>query len=324
VKYPPMNFTRICILFLSAALALAGCKSKPEKQNEQDAAEKTRDTSAIPEFIAQFPEPSNDRFNSKVIDVSSFEALYKNLGSNRTIRLTNDITLPEEWADRSNVNLELHFGLIVRGLSNLKILGGGEKPSKIIQPNRLYKVMEMYKCENVVFENIEAGHEPEKGSCNASVLVFNECKDIFIRNSILYGSGYEGITSYKSTNLNCRGTTIKECSFQILSLSQSENVRFLECTFTDNGEPHGAGKIYLAGTDRLLFDKCTFSNNAAYTGEVTEDPFFKMEDCLDVYLNECTFSNNKARYLVLRAKDLHLVNVKFENNTWEKAEEKAI
>jgi hypothetical protein len=303
-------------LLLAIAILAAACKSKPKTEGKTQQPAENPD-SEVPAFIAQFPEPANENFNGKVIDVSTFQALYNNLGSNRTIRLMADITIPDEWKENSNLNLELRFGLIVRGLSNLKITSGGQKPYRLIQPNRTFKVMELYKCENVVFDNIIASHEPEKGTCSASVLVFNECSDVFIYNSVLYGSGYEGITAYKTKNLNCRQTTIRECSFRILSLSSSENVRFLSCTFTENAKPNGAGKFYLYGTDRILFDKCVFSNNEAYVGDMTQEPFFKIEDCLDVYARDCGFSNNKARFLVMRDKDIKLVNCKSEGNGWD-------
>lgn len=283
-----------------------------------------KDSSAVPAFIAKIPDPPNDRYNAKTIDVGSFAALYTHLGSNRTLRLTGDIIIPEAWPDKSNVNLELNRGFTVRGLSNLKIVSAPGKKARIIQPNRVFKVAEFYKCENVHFDNIIAGHEPEKGTCAASVFIFTECTDIFIDNSTLYGSGYEGITAFKTTNLNCRKTTIRECSFRIMSISQSENIRFAGCTFTENNEPEGSGKLYLAGTERLLFDRCVFSHNAAYSGEPGEEPFFKIQECMDVYVNECTFANNKAKYFVLNEKDIHLIDPKNENNTWDNPEPAAL
>jgi hypothetical protein len=305
------------IIFISLISAgILSCKSKTENTSS-DSESRDTDSAQVSVFPNEIPAPPNEKFNTKTIDVSNFEGLYNNLGSNRTLRLTADIIIPSSRKNNSNVNVEVKFGVEVRGISNLKIIGAGPKPARLIQPDPIRKVMHLYKCENIVFENIEAGHEPEKGSCAASVLAFDECHDIFINSSILYGSGYEGITAYKVQNLNCKSTLIKGCSFRILSLSQSSDVRFYGCFFEKNAEPNGAGRLYLVSNDRVVFHDCTFRDNSAYIKEANEEAFFRLQDCTDVYAWNCSFANNKAKYFVTPGQELKERNNKSKNNTWD-------
>ncbi len=231
--------------------------------------------------------------------------------------LKNDIIFSDKVKGGKNINAELSFGLRITGISNLKIVSDKDKLYTLIQPNPAYKVLAFYGCENIHIQNVKAGHEPKKGSCSASVISIDKSQNFFITDSDLYGSGYEGITAYEVTGLYVKNTKIHECSFSMMTLSLSENLYFMDCSFVDNNEPSGAGKFYFAKSENIIFENGEIARNARFIGQPTQDAMFELDDCGDIILNNLHIHDNSAGRFSTDDKMLKINNVKFENNTWD-------
>jgi hypothetical protein len=78
-----------------------------------------------------------------------------------------------------------------------------------------------------------AGHGPEKGGCTGGVLNFSDSKNISVKNSVLFGSGTEGITAEKVKNLNCNNTIIRGCTYSIMRLNNCTKIKFNNCEFSE-------------------------------------------------------------------------------------------
>ena len=266
--------------------------------------------------------PLNEDYSKQVIEVGNFAELYKNIGPNRTLKLKagKEFIIPAKApSEEINVYVKFERGITITGVENMKILGDGKEQVKITQPDPANCVFILNKCSNFIFDNINAGHYPKKGGCAAAVIATNNSKGLFINNSILYGSGYEGINAYNAEIISCQNTTIKECSTEIMALVNSKGIKFYECRFTNNTKPNGAGKIYVSGCQNVFYTKCGFTDNAAYIDKPTLDALFNTERITgSIMLKDCEIKNNKASGLGSHKDDLKLIDCKEEGNSWQK------
>jgi hypothetical protein len=134
-------------------------------------------------------------------------------------------------------------------------------------------------------ENIDAGHGPEKGDCTGGVLNFSNSYNININNSVLFGSGIEGITAEKVNNLKCSKTIIRGCSYGIMTLNNCSDIEFNDCEFSDNKE---FDLINLADCIDVTFTKCKISENKS------QDATLKITNCLNIIFSKCIIENNQG------------------------------
>ena len=86
------------------------------------------------------------------------------------------------------------MSLVLNDLNNLSIEAEqGAKVNLLIDPRYAY-VLSFKNCNNVNISGIIAGHYPDKGDCTGGVFKFEDCKDIQINDSALFGCGTEGLT----------------------------------------------------------------------------------------------------------------------------------
>ncbi|MBF0962156.1 MAG: right-handed parallel beta-helix repeat-containing protein, partial [Alloprevotella tannerae] len=85
-------------------------------------------------------------------------------------------------------------------------------------------------CKEIKLVNFTAGHTDE-GYCNGGVLEFKQCQDIEIDRCDLFGCGIEGITAVGTTNLVCKKSIIRDCSYSIMELRKCLNMTFEDCDF---------------------------------------------------------------------------------------------
>ncbi|MDQ3072890.1 MAG: right-handed parallel beta-helix repeat-containing protein, partial [Bacteroidota bacterium] len=309
------------LIFMSILfLAFTACDSGTGNDNEQVHKETAVDSVAHYDKVVS---PPNELYKDTTIAINTFAELYRHIGSNRTLIIkAKEISMNSMEKLSGNVHIELDptMGMMVRGVSNMRIMGDEGTIASLVQPNPGSRVIYFAKCDNILFENIKAGHAPEKGYCAATVLQFDECKNIFVSKSQLYGSGYEGITVFRCRNVYCSDTKIYGCSFRILSLTQSQDVKFMNCRFVDNNEPLGSGSFYLSGNESVIFNGGEIANNARYMKNPNDEPFFNIEDCDDIVIKGTYIHHNTAKKFSSTTDDIKLVEVKMENNTWQQDE----
>ena len=150
----------------------------------------------------------------------------------------------EESMDYTNVKTQgmkfattVHDGeeLYISSMNNLTIIGEGENRPKIVVEPRYAYIFNFSNCVNLTLRHLEIGHTLE-GYCMGGVLNFECCENIKIDDCDLYGCGTEGITTFRTNNLRCARTMIRDCSYSIMTLKGSENINFIDCIFANNKE----------------------------------------------------------------------------------------
>ena len=221
------------------------------------------------------------------ITVSSIDELFEAIASNKVILMAEgnyDISKLDDDKKTNSVKMQLledgiNRQFVITGVSNLKIIGIGKKPSKIYTPNPNVTVITFRNCKNVVVDNIDAGHKAEKGSCEANVIDILEGENITIKNSILYGSGYRGILANGVKKLKLIRTTITDCSYRIFELNNCMNATMDSCIFTKT-----AGGVILNNVLGLTISNSEFSENV--------NPTISGDLAYYTYLIEITASTN--------------------------------
>jgi TolB-like protein len=195
---------------------------------------------------------------------------------------------------------------VVRSLSNLHIIGMGEV--RIVIDPAYGWVMEFKTCTGISFDNITLGHT-EPGYCVGGVLRFSVCDTIDIENCTLYGSGTVGIGLEKVNNVVFNNSIIKECTYGLMDMIDSGNIRFTNSHFTDTGE---FTLIELSGNTRdVSFQSCDFVNNHGQTF-ISVSP-----ECNAIELNGCLFKNNRAERFVNNKTLITIKECQFYDNHFQ-------
>ena len=213
----------------------------------------------------------------------------------------------------NNPNIEFrqaHDGqeLVIKNVENLEIVGKNiNKLTEIITKPEYGFVMVFENCKNISLSNLNLGHGPERGHCTGGVLKFENCENIKIKNSILYGSGTTGIEASKTTNLFCDKININTCTYNILVISECNDVLFSNSTFSNNEQ---FDLINIGLTINIKFDNCIFENN------FSSDNLFNIsnnqQSPIDIFNSKII--NNKIKNLSNKLRLLNLKQTKIENN----------
>lgn len=258
---------------------------------------------------------------NKLIIVDNADQFVDAIGSDRTIQLQGStIFLSNVMSSERGTNYrfdEEYDGheLVIFGVKNLKIVGLGPKPVKIITKPVYGDVIAFDNCENVTIENVDAGHGPEKGGCTGGVFNLKNCKNVAINNSILYGSGMEGITAEAVTNLKCNNTIIRGCTYSIMSLNNCKKFEFNNCEFTDNKE---FDLVNISNCNGVKFVSCDFSNNSTGIEEYSDFSLFNVTKSTSVLLKDCRVESNQTVFFCKKANTIEMSNTKLENNSFTK------
>lgn len=259
--------------------------------------------------------------HQQVLVVDNAEEFVAALGSDRTIRLKGStIYLSDLSPDKSGPHFRMSkeydgYELVIFGVNNLKIVGMGKKPVKIITRPVYGDVLVFVNATNLTLENIEAGHGPEKGQCTGGVLNFAQCKNVTIQKSVLYGSGMEGITAEDVTNLACQNTVIKECTYSVMTLKNCNEFSFNRCRFVDNQE---FDLFNLDGCINVLFEDCDIAENRTGLSQHADYALFDVKKSMSVVLKNCRVRQNQSVYFCKQANSIELTNTKLDNNTFKK------
>lgn len=267
-------------------------------------------------------------YGQKIISVTTIDEFFDAVAPNVTIELAEgnyDISKLNPEKKSNNVKLEqaqeydpinweptgaYANQLIIIGVSNLKIIGKGAKPSKIYTPSSAVTVLTFKNCKNITINNIDAGHKAKKGDCSANVIDIIDCETFSIKNSILYGSGYEGIRAMNVKKLFVTGTTITDCSYMLLDLVNCMNTSIDSCTFTKT-----TGGINIMGCLNLTISNSEISDN---TNESSYESFlFDISRSTNIKIVKLKIEHNKASYLARSSQTLIIdENTEFNENSF--------
>lgn len=253
---------------------------------------------------------------SKIVTVSSSKELAQNIAPNTKIILkSGDYNLLEpKVLDNKYIEYKQVFDgyeLVIKDVNNLTIAADqGAKVNLLIDPRYAY-VMSFTNSNNINISGIVAGHYPNKGSCTGGVFKFENCKDIQIDNSDLFGCGTEGLTLDNVDKLQFTNSTIRDCSYGIMTMNNSTKISFENSTFKNNQEFDLINVMHSDAT----FKKCTITNNKILSDYSSN--LFNLDIYSKVSVSDSTIENNGAKKLTNEKDNTTFKNVTFKGNDFD-------
>ncbi len=296
-----MKIMKLQWLFVFIPLALASCNNS--KTGNLLGGGAPFDSTQLDKM----PLPDESKFVQVVKDVDSFWDFYHNIGSHRTLQIRVEFLFPMEVDTPKNPFVEYNVGgqMVIKGVSDLKIIGVGNKPVKITQPNSKRELLSFVDCNNIEIENVEA----DGGDV---IYSFANCHNVFINKSIIHGAEKDGILAEGCTNMNFKKVQITDCQGMTFELNKSSKMRFFDCNFNNNNQ------FDFIGSNYVIFNKTTISDYKAFHTEPLDTALFNMNTTDSVFVKGCTIKDNFASKLTTSPANLILINNISEGNNWDK------
>jgi hypothetical protein len=185
----------------------------------------------------------------------------------------------------------------------VKIIGLGEQPVRILTANPDVVVMAFVNADDLILENLELGHAgPEKASCLGNVLQLKYCRNVGLEKCILFGSGAVGLDCDKSKKVVLRNSSIRDCTWGIAWINESESVEFQDCTFESNACRYQGFNI--SDTRDVRFTGCTMAQNCV--GETRGRSLFYFQNGTAV-LDNCQLKTNGGNQLTQSPESLSVL-----------------
>lgn len=169
-------------------------------------------------------------WSQETIDVSNEVELAEAIGSNRVINLAPgvyDLNALVERAGRGEaVGSEAHVqyvsmwgqpAFVITDVENMQ-LNGPVQPGEtahLLMNDATMNVIWFVRAQNVVIENVLAGHGTEVGACSGNVFSVSDSTGFTVRHSELYGSGSTGI-QMNDSEITLESVEIHDCSSLLL------------------------------------------------------------------------------------------------------------
>ena len=285
----------IWIVCMGCIALCVGCENRTSENSSADIIEMTSGTWALTQGAA-----------AKIIRVSTPQEFIANIGPNRTLELEPGEYVLSDVKDRKMnfVRWDPNFDgktLTIRNVVNLKIIGTGDKPARLIVHPRYVFVLNFENCKNIEMENLVFGHSPDKGYCDSGVIGAVNCENISIRKCDLFGCGTEGLTLTNVRSFSFEDSIIRDCSYGIMTVSNCANLSFTGSQFIRNGKFYG---ISLSDSKGIVFNDCIFSKNKI------RGTLFSVTSCLDIVVKGGSISDNKVKGLTNNTKAVTFKSVK--------------
>jgi polygalacturonase len=121
----------------------------------------------------------------------------------------------------------------------------------------------------------------------------------------MYGSGTEGLTLTNVSDIKVTNSRIYECTYSIMTVANSKNIAFENCTFDNNKE---YDLIDVSNTRNMSFADCKFKDNEGRR-------LFAVRADAKVSVSRSVFSGNKTSQAPIIGSD----NVSFNDCDFDKA-----
>ena len=160
------------------------------------------------------------------------------------------------WREDGETNAEL----VISGVNGLTLQGEGIDQTEIAAVPRYANVIRFQGCRDLTVSNLTAGHTTEPGFCSGGVLRLENCTNVDISFSGLYGCGTIGVDAVDTVGLSVTGCRIYECSYDAVSLRQCRSVRVEDCEIYSHGLRAGQGSVMALFTAAYSDDVVIYSN----------------------------------------------------------------
>lgn len=258
--------------------------------------------------------------SAKVVEVKNTRELLANIGPNTKILLNSGEYNLLDTMGSTNKYIKYNkvfdgFEMVVQDVSNLTIQEKpGSEVSLVVAP-RYANVLSFEECNNITLVGLVAGHYPDLGECTGGVLNFTNCKEIKVQECDLYGCGTEGVTLNNVDGFDFIKSTIRECSYSLMTIIDSKNVNFKDSIFKDT---IGFDLINISNSN-VGFNGCSILNNNTNGGYYPElDQYLFVVDKLsNVTMSNSIIKGNDVDYLSNNTENIKFTNVNFEDNYFD-------
>jgi len=240
----------------------------------------------------------------KTITVRTAQEFLDAIGSNTTILLEEGLynlseTDPYELSNDHIAWEDVWRGkeLCIRNIRNLTIRG--ESPGcRIVVDPRGAEVMRFLECAGITVESITLGHTLQSEVCDGGVLYFEDCSDIRVIDTYMFGCGTYGITFDGVDGASVESSSIYECAEGVVNIKYSTDIAFTDCVFRDT-----EGGVVMKDAQNVTFDRCQFIN-------LYGEALFCAWDCSNIAVRNSSFFQNRVD--VLHASG----PLRYQNNTF--------
>lgn len=226
-------------------------------------------------------------FVDRSIRVKDAASFLKAIQSNRTILVEpGKYDLTKVAIHNEVIGRTRERGFLVRGVTNLKIIGQGDTPPEIVVSPNLSDTLTFADGDGIHLENLSFGHRPA-AVCMGGVLRFDRCGDVTVDDCDLFGCGTVGVTAKECVDLTVTNSVIRDCTSGLFSASGCKRLRVVDCRFLRNQCFNGFAAAWC--NDVLIAD-CAFTNNKG-SGKV---PLFAVGGAKTVVARGLQFEKNQG------------------------------
>jgi len=269
--------------------------------------------------------PTEAGDSRQVIHVKTAREFLRAIGPNRIIevapgeynlsgveRLQHDYL---RWQVALDIDGGKQWELVIQSAANLTIRSSGGPGSAHLYINEPYAyVLTFQWTDNLTLSGLKLGHFPDPGYCLGGVVRIDDSQDVRIEDSILYGCGTEGLTLRAVKRLAFSGSTIKECTYGIITAKGCEDLTFENATFSDNQEFHG---FDFGDSRRISFTNCEVTRNRFATWLFTTDFSRNDPHGLSVAFVGGSIHDNSGRGLSAESETVFAKDTDIANNDWQ-------
>ena len=264
----------------------------------------------------------------KEVTVSNAVELLNEIESNKHIKLEDGIYNLSETAENfvNGKNISYHKivnnyegtdrhltiedkQLNIKNITNLTIEGINDKKAVITAESRFETVLAFMNCSDITLKNIAAKHENNDESYRGGIFDFDTGENIKIKNCLL-SNGSKGIGLWKAAEFTAENVIIENCDTSAISLSDTKNCFFNNCTFRNNNTYYA---YYIDKCEDVIFEKCLINDNSINN----YGNFFEIRESIGVKFLNCDFKDNLGRQNVKMVYLVDFTDTTFENNEFD-------
>jgi hypothetical protein len=177
------------------------------------------------------------------------------------------------------------WNLTIHDVSGLTI-SGENSAGNLLSEDADAWVLNFENCDDLTLSGITAGHNVE-GFCEGGAVRIEDSRRVTLDGVRMYGCGTEGIRLSNAEDATIRNSEIYECTYYLMTIQNSENVRFEDCVFRDTGE---YDLVTVSDSNNISFERCAFRGNRVNPGF----GLFTAADSWAVSVNDCEITGNDA------------------------------
>ena len=268
---------RICLLILTFALLLAGCKeTEPATVATISPGPVSVTVDSVDEFLAAIGPDTVITLKAGCYDLCT--------ASDYGRETDNPYYY---WADIGD-----GYQLTIQNVDMLTIWGEGRENTQLVHTSRYANVLVFQNCSNMTLEAFTGGHT-DGGECAGGVIHLKGCEEILLHDLGLYGCGTTGVRVDSCKNVAVHYSEIYDCSYNAVQADNTDGLLVENCDIHHLGaDQYGAREIF-------WLNQCTDVNIRQCN--IADNRVLQLLDCqpaAGIELRETVFARNRVQHTV--------------------------